>query len=267
VDTNNEISDADKDDNGFLITLGQPFAVPSLVREEGSGYHVTAHEHLILVCMENMRTDEIEELQGHLSLAFAVLNNIFVFQLRPEGTNRCIEMYWDYFPDSEVDPTYQADTHTLIRLVMVEQTTGLVVGIRAFTMSAHMSRELSKALKTRLQSPPSTPHEFETNVSALQNKYRTWRDMLPFILRSTQRGQRTRFIVTWWATKTSIRWLMRTTESKSSGSTKTELSLFPGVIYPNSYLVSIRFRGSLRKSFDSPMGSDCDFELTPQTIS
>lgn len=176
--------------DGLVIVTGEPYPDPSVVENEGVGWHSNGRQHHILAALDRPRKEEIDGLSGNYAVAFCLFDDI-LFPLINPAPGWWIEMAWAPLDTEDAEyllPQWEAGEHQLILQTIVDSSTGVVVRQRAFTLSPHTSEALSRAVTSLIQKPHLAPVEYMQRVMRIRARFPQTIDMLPHAIVRSRPG-------------------------------------------------------------------------------
>lgn len=177
------------------MVVGLPYPQRSLVRDEGCGWHTNGVDHTILVCLRDLTDQELDQFQGVLSFALVPFGDVLVLLMQPEG-QRWAEMPWAHLVDDEkpdarqyVAPAEGNRGHQVVKLIVVEQRTRVVKGLRAFTFSERFTSVMDEELRERINRDPIRGVDLFRKVMTLRERFRSPEEVLPFATARCHSGE------------------------------------------------------------------------------
>ena len=159
---------------GTVLSLGQPYEGQPGPRGEGTTYTFRYESHQLTVFLDRPSVREIEAFSnGPVRFGFWETPPVLWVIFQVQGMEWSDAPYTPYLvePEGRTLPELETpDTRYLVTMTLADATDGRVVGLRAATMSAGMSRELREAVGRQMDRP-EIPGEFDRMIQKIYRQH------------------------------------------------------------------------------------------------
>ena len=153
------------------LSVGEPFPHPDLVTRTSVSWNPNAG-HTILLCLDNISPAEEAAFQGPLRFDLCPYDGLLVLLMTPQGCPEPQEMVWFLLQDDAGNFAPPArDGHAFVTLIIVQQTTGIVAGLRTFTWSPYFTATVHRHLLKHQAQRIAGPNQVHRTVAAMRAQY------------------------------------------------------------------------------------------------
>ncbi|HTY24017.1 MAG TPA: hypothetical protein VMC85_12855 [Desulfomonilaceae bacterium] len=141
-----------------ILAIGQPFDPAFNQWPEGCHYNYDDSGHWLHYFYNNPSEQEISSIQRGEALFGLYISGPVIFLLHRFGKmpwNDAPYSWWLVAQEFRKIPEISDELHALLRVVMVDTATGLVVALRGLTFSAEFTRYLHEAIVNQSKQPCS----------------------------------------------------------------------------------------------------------------
>ena len=153
------------------LSVGEPFPHPDLAAQTSVSWSPNAG-HTILLCLDNISPAEEAAFRGPLRFDLCPYDGLLVLLMTPQGCPEPQELVWFLLQDDVANFVPPArDGHALVALIIVEQTTGNVAGLRTFTWSPRFTATVHRQLLKHRTQPMADANQVRRTVAAMRAQY------------------------------------------------------------------------------------------------
>ena len=146
------------DNNPFIITTGEvcTFLHEAIVVPGASWIpNNSSPRHLIVASLPDITEEQVAELTGPLRFDLCTYHELLVLQMAPANGKTLYEMVWAPLTTLDHIAPDTDDGHTVVVMLVMDHTTGVVMAQRIFTWSPHFHRQMENQFALRQQAPIS----------------------------------------------------------------------------------------------------------------
>lgn len=160
-----------------IVALGKPLFEGRNELPEAIEYNYQAGDHTLLLSMKNLHPKEIEAVQREETEFGLYCENGIIFLLYRFGeTLPWSDSAFSWWNVSEEDrripaPQENPAERILLKIILVEATTGVVKAIRVMTFSPSFTERLHRAIRGQAAGEEFSREEFVARSLEIYNKY------------------------------------------------------------------------------------------------
>lgn len=133
----------------FRLAIGEPYDPSVTEWPEGSIYNYDSSGHWILIMYRELTEEEIKGVQEgpiHFGLFVHAPVLFLLHQCGRMGWHDCPYSWWRVPPEDRSLPDVTPGYHALVKIVLIDSSTGLVRALRACTFSSEFTLRLHTAI-------------------------------------------------------------------------------------------------------------------------
>jgi len=160
-----------------IVAIGKPLFEARRELPEAVEYNYQSGDHTLLLSMKNLHPKEIEAVRASEAEFGLYRENGIVFLLYRFGVvlpwSDSAFSWWNVAEEDRRIPAPQMNPaeRILLKIILVEASTGIVKAIRVTTLSPFFSEKLHEAIRLQARGEPLSRDEFVArSLSIYQNK-------------------------------------------------------------------------------------------------
>jgi hypothetical protein len=175
-----------------LLEVGKLYNPDRTSWPETNQYNFRAGQHELVIFYERPTAEEVEAFsKGETEFAMHFERGVIFFLYKFGDLAWADATYsWHLVPEDErqlPSPPASAEERTLLSVLLVDASTGILKSMRALTLSPRFTRELGRAIREQAAASFST-QSHDAALSILYGKYSTTNQLLKAALVRTKGG-------------------------------------------------------------------------------